>query len=225
MADRVCGQRLDGVRARCGVRLAGRGVHPAVAADPAHPMDPKYPQREVAVVDVVLRRGNRGQMCVARGGEFISGRALDNARECDPSARQWVGVGGGRHDRDAGPRIDREVAAVFGHIRDAQHGCTVEQAVGDKGRPRIATRGQCRQRAVVGGGRNGARFLCGGWSGGARDVAQRRRDGRGVTRVAMVSGCHVGTIRQHSRLWPTASSQQAENPPINGSRCARIPSR
>ena len=88
---------------------------------------------------------------------------------------------------------------MLGHVRHTQHRGAVEQPVGDDRGPRIAGRGQRRQRAGVGGRRDRARFLGGRRADGVRDSGQRGWDGRGIAGVAMVAGCHVGTIPKACR--------------------------
>ncbi len=192
IAASACGRH----RVRCGggVVLARRRIHPPVPADPAHPLHPQHPQREVAVVDVVLRRGDGGQVRVAGGGTFVAGRCLDDTRQRDAAAGQRIGFPLRRDDRDAGARVGGEVAAVLGEIGHTQHRCSAEQPVGDERRPRIAVGSQRRQCARIGRCGDRARFFGGRRANGICDSGQWGRDRRGIARVAMITGRHVGTI-------------------------------
>ena len=99
-----------------------------------------------------------------------------------------------RDDRDAGTRVGGEVAAVLGQIGHAQHRRTTEQSVRDERRPRIAVGGQRGQRAGIGRRGDRAGLFGGRRANGVGDSGKRRRDRRGIARVAVITGRHVGTI-------------------------------
>ena len=87
-----------------------------------------------------------------------------------------------------------EVTSVLGEIRHAQHRRTAEQSVRDERRPRIAFGGQRRQRARIGRRGDRAGFLGGRGATGIGHRGKRGRDRRGIARVAVITGRHVGTI-------------------------------
>ena len=133
-------------------------------------------------------------MCVPGRGPFVARRLLDDARQRDAAAGQGIGFALGRHDRDAGPRIACEIAAVLGQVGHAQHRRAAEQSVGDERRPRIAVGGQRRQRAGVGRRRDRAGLLGRRRTDRIGDRGKRGRDRRGIARVSVITGRHVGTI-------------------------------
>ena len=90
--------------------------------------------------------------------------------------------------------IGGEIAAVLGQIGHAQHRRTIEQSIGEERCPRIAVGGQRRQRARIGRRGDRARFLGGRRANRIGDSGERGRDRRGIARVAVITGRHVGTI-------------------------------
>ena len=73
VGDGARGVRCDGVGCGGGVLRPGGGIHPAVTSDPAHPLHIEHPQREIAVVDVVLGGGHRIQVRLPGGVEVRTG--------------------------------------------------------------------------------------------------------------------------------------------------------
>ena len=79
---------------------------------------------------------------------------------------------------------------MLGQMGDAQDRGPAEQSVGHERRPGIAAGRQARQRAGVGGGGDGARFLGGSGPGRIGDLAQRWRNARRIAGVAVIAVCN-----------------------------------
>ena len=133
MGQSTCRLRPNGSGAAVVVGSGG-GIHPPVAAHPAHRCT-RSTHRAKSLVDVVFRGRDRIQVCRRAAANLVAARRFDNARQRDPRVGQridtWPGAVTARLARWSPARL----ATVLGEVGHAEHRRAVEQAVGDERRP------------------------------------------------------------------------------------------